>query len=145
MEVIYITVHYVYKFININSEIMYVGETNNIDRRIREHLSCNPSKTCFKRSDLKTISKIEYLTLKSSKEGKLVEKYYIRKYLSPNLKNRSIPRKQVKIKNPPDEWRTYKIFRRSYVNTKQNKIQLHIVVWFVRLFFWILIMYFLFK
>ena len=72
-------IHYVYKFINIHNQVIYVGETNNINRRIREHLSCNPSRTSFRKSYLKYISRVEYLTLKSTSEGKLVEKYYILK------------------------------------------------------------------
>ena len=100
-------VHYVYKFISIYNQVLYVGETNNINRRVREHLSCNPSRTCFVRSDLKYISRIDYITVKSPSQGKLVEKYYILKYLSPVLKNRSIPRQRVNIKKPPDNWKTY--------------------------------------
>ena len=52
---------------------MYVGETNNIERRIREHSSCNPAKTCFRKTDLKKISRIEFLKLKTMQEGKLIE------------------------------------------------------------------------
>ena len=88
-------VHYVYKFINIYNQVMYVGETNDINRRIREHLSCNPSRTCFKKSDIKYISRIEYLKLKSIEQGKIVEKYYILKYLSPVLKNKLIYNRHI--------------------------------------------------
>ena len=137
--------HYVYKFIDIRNNVMYVGETNNIERRIREHLSCNPAKTCFKKSDLKNISRIEYLKLNTVSEGKLIEKYYIIKYLSPSLKNKSIPRTRVKLKNPPDNhWRTYKFFRGTTTITKSSKKKICVVfIYFI--LFWITILYHFFK
>ena len=132
--------HYVYKFINIYNQVMYVGETNNINRRIREHLSCNPSRTSFRKSDLKYISRVEYLTLKSTTEGKLIEKYYILKYLSPVLKNKSIPSKKVKIKNPPDNWKIFMKMNKMCVTTtnfrnKMYKILINIIFWFILLYY----------
>ncbi|MBQ8997736.1 MAG: GIY-YIG nuclease family protein [Clostridium sp.] len=132
--------HYVYKFINIYNQVMYVGETNNINRRIREHLSCNPSRTSFRKSDLKYISRVEYLTLKSTTEGKLIEKYYILKYLSPVLKNKSIPSKKVKIKNPPDNWKIFMKMNKMCGTTtnfrnKMYKILINIIFWFILLYY----------
>lgn len=134
--------HYVYKFIDTNNKVMYVGETNNIERRIREHLSCNPAKTCFRKTDLKKISRIEFLKLKTMQEGKLIEKYYILKYLSPNLKNKSIPRTRVKIKNPPDNhWRIYKFLR----GAKTPKSSNNMIAVLLYVMFWITILYHFFK
>lgn len=139
------SIHYVYKFIDVNCKVIYVGESNNLDRRIREHLSCNPNKTCFRRSDLKSISRIEYLKLNSKTEGKLTEKYYIREYLSPNLKNKSIPHKKIKIKNPPNDWKIYKVFRETNATKQQSKVKIEFTIWILRLLFWLLILYFISK
>jgi predicted GIY-YIG superfamily endonuclease len=133
--------HYVYKFISIYNQVLYVGETNNIDRRIREHLSCNPSKTNFRKSDIKKIHKVEYLKLKSSHEGKLVEKYYILKYLSPVLKNKSIPRTRIEIKNPPSNWRTLVyINKKRATNKKYSEILCNLLL---KVIFWIFLLYYI--
>ena len=140
-----IKTHYVYKFIDTANKVIYVGETNNIERRIREHLSCNPAKTCFRKADLKNISRIEFLKLNTIQEGKLIEKYYILKYLSPCLKNKSIPHTRIKIKNPPDNhWRIYKFFRGTTTTKKSSKK--YVIVAFLYVFiFWITILYHFFK
>lgn len=132
-------VHYVYKFINIYNQVMYVGETNDINRRIREHLSCNPSRTCFKKSDIKYISRIEYLKLKSIDQGKIVEKYYILKYLSPVLKNKLIPRTKVKLKNPPDNWRIFLIMKN--IDKSENTFIIRVFVVVIKIIFWIVLLY----
>lgn len=132
-------VHYVYKFINIYNQVMYVGETNDINRRIREHLSCNPSRTCFKKSDIKYISRIEYLKLKSIEQGKIVEKYYILKYLSPVLKNKLIPRTKVKLKNPPDNWRIFLIMKN--IDKSENTFIIRVFVVVIKIIFWIVLLY----
>ncbi len=135
------SVHYVYRFLNMKHQVIYVGETNDINRRIREHLSCNPSKTSFKRSDLKYISRVEYLKLRSVEQGKLVEKYYIMKYLSPVLKNKVIPSKHVKIKNPPSNWRTFIVINKQCKKVGRFKF----VVWkiFMYLILGLIIIYYI--
>ena len=135
-------VHYVYKFISIKNQVMYVGETNDINRRVREHLSCNPSRTSFKKSDLKYIARVEYLKLRSVEQGKLVEKYYILKYLSPALKNKSIPRRRVKLKNPPDNWRIFLQMRT--LSSKKNTFEIKLCIIFMKFMFWMLILHYIF-
>jgi excinuclease UvrABC nuclease subunit len=69
---------YVYKFIDNENNVIYVGRTENITRRItKEHFTKNGHlpKTCYDKC-----CRIEYAKVKSLNESRLYELYLISKY-----------------------------------------------------------------
>jgi predicted transcriptional regulator len=67
---------YVYKFINKEERIIYIGKTNNIKNRISQHLSKGHlSQECYNE-----INHIEYAEIDNKTNCCLYEVYYINKY-----------------------------------------------------------------
>ena len=101
---------YVYRFIDGNKKVIYVGKTNNLDKRYVQHFSKNGhlSKDCYN-----SVWKIEYIKVDSEINALLLETYYINKYrpkynkLNKTYKATSL--KDVNLKEIKDNWRTYKI------------------------------------
>ena len=70
-------VRYIYRFIDINGNIIYVGKTNNLKVRISNHLSTKGhlQKECYKE-----IYKIEFMVVTSDILMDIKELYYINLY-----------------------------------------------------------------
>ena len=64
--------NYVYKFINRNGEIIYIGKTKNLESRINNHNHLDPN--CYKELDC-----IMYATFNTEHEMDFAERYYIQK------------------------------------------------------------------
>lgn len=66
--------HYVYRFKDKEDNIIYIGYTNNIERRVSQHFGTNGhlSNECYSKVD-----KIEYTIFKTSIEAKYFEASYI--------------------------------------------------------------------
>ena len=62
--------YYVYKFLNIDDDVVYIGKTENLNSRMKSH---NHLPT----NVYKEIVKIEYLDFKTKDDTELAEKYYI--------------------------------------------------------------------
>lgn len=70
--------HYLYRWIDIYGNVVYVGETKrNLNRRLNEHFSCNPRYTNFTKRDINKIHKIEYIRFNNDYEAMEHERYYI--------------------------------------------------------------------
>ena len=69
--------YYVYKFLNKEGNVIYIGRTTNIHNRMRQHFGDNGhlSKQCYSE-----VSKIEYTTLDSEVAMVICEIYFINKY-----------------------------------------------------------------
>lgn len=69
---------YVYRFINEQNEVIYIGRTNNIVRRIRQqHFGTNghlPA-VCYQQT-----KRVEFAQVASENEAKMYELYYIEKH-----------------------------------------------------------------
>lgn len=67
----------VYRFLNKDNEIIYVGKAKNLKQRIHNHFSGygHLPETCYK-----NISKVEYIACKSITEMSIKEIYFINKY-----------------------------------------------------------------
>lgn len=72
-----ICIRYIYKFIDINGNVIYIGKTNNLKTRISNHLSTKGHlpKKCYKE-----IYKIEFLIVSSDVLMDIKELYYINLY-----------------------------------------------------------------
>lgn len=103
---------YVYRFVDIDSQTCYVGETNNISRRINQHLTFQSGK--FTPELLQNVHKIEYFTVNNKVEARQIEIYYINKY-KPYL-NKADKFKHLQISTNDSyekKWRLYKILNNN--------------------------------
>lgn len=71
---------YVYRFINIHNQIIYVGRTNNIVRRIRNEHFSKSGRGHLPQECYNETARVEYAEVKSHNESKMYELYYIEKY-----------------------------------------------------------------
>lgn len=101
---------YVYRFIDINGKCIYVGETNNMSRRMKEHITLKSGK--FTKKSINQVQKIEYFKVKNKVEARQFEIYYINKY-KPYL-NKADKFNNVRISEDDSyerNWKTYQVFR----------------------------------
>jgi excinuclease UvrABC nuclease subunit len=67
---------YVYRFLNNQGDIIYVGKTNDMKRRMRQHfLRGHLPKECYKKTN-----EVQYIKFKSELESSIYEIYYINKF-----------------------------------------------------------------
>ncbi len=96
---------YVYRFLDRNNNIIYVGKTTNIDKRISSHL-VNARQINYKYIHYDNIYKIEYAIVPSEYHMNIYEIHYICKY-------KPIYNKQYKVNNvdlfdlPELDWKLY--------------------------------------
>lgn len=100
---------YVYRFLNSNLEPIYVGKTNNLDRRFKQHFTKGHlPKECYD-----SVYSMEYIKVNSELNALLLETFYINKYrplynkLNKTYKATSI--ENVNLKEIKDNWKTYRI------------------------------------
>lgn len=116
---------YVYRFIDSNKKIIYVGKTNNLDKRYIQHFKKNGHlpKECYG-----SVWKIEYVKVDSELNALLLETYYINKfrpkYNKLNKTYRATSTDNVNLKEINDTWRTYRIVNESLapVTTPARKL-----------------------
>ncbi|MGL5718828.1 MAG: nucleotide excision repair endonuclease [Paraclostridium sp.] len=97
---------YTYRFKDINGNIIYIGKTVNLDRRIHDHFNKGHlPKECYQ-----SVAVIEYQKHKTESDSLIWETYYITKY-SPKYnklqKSRDMPTLELEEK----EWKLYKQFK----------------------------------
>lgn len=100
---------YIYRFIDSNLKPIYVGKTNNLDRRFKQHFTKGHlPKECYN-----SVYSIEYIKVNSELNALLLETFYINKYrpiynkLNKTYKTTSI--EDVNLKEIKDNWKTYRI------------------------------------
>lgn len=101
---------YVYRFINSDEKIIYVGKTNNLDRRYVQHFNKKghlPSE-CYN-----SVWKIEYIKTDTELNALLLETYYINKYRPQynklNKTYKATSTENVNLKDINSNWRTYRV------------------------------------
>lgn len=105
---------YVYRFIDENKKVIYVGKTNNLDKRYVQHFNKNGHlpKECYR-----SVWKIEYIKVDSELNALLLETYYINKfrpkYNKLNKTYRATSTDNVNLKEIKESWQTYKIVNPS--------------------------------
>lgn len=100
---------YVYRFSNSNLKPIYVGKTNNLDRRFKQHFTKGHlPKECYN-----SVYSMEYIKVNSELNALLLETFYINKYrprynkLNKTYKATSI--ENVNLTEIKDNWKTYRI------------------------------------
>lgn len=105
---------YVYRFIDGNKKVIYVGKTNNLDKRYVQHFNKNGHlpKECYK-----SVWKIEYIKVDSELNALLLETYYINKYRPKynklNKTYKATSTDNVNLKEIKENWKTYKVVHQS--------------------------------
>lgn len=100
---------YVYRFLDSSLKPIYVGKTNNLDRRFKQHFTKGHlSKECYD-----SVYSMEYIKVNSELNALLLETFYINKYrpqynkLNKTYKATSI--EDVNLKEIKDNWKTYRV------------------------------------
>lgn len=100
---------YIYRFLDSNLKPIYVGKTNNLDRRFKQHFTKGHlPKECYD-----SVYSMEYIKVNSELNALLLETFYINKYrpkynkLNKTYKATSID--DVNLKEIKDNWKVYKI------------------------------------
>lgn len=105
---------YVYRFIDGNNKVIYVGKTNNLDRRFSQHFnkSGHLPKECYN-----SVWKMEYIKVDSELNALLLETYYINKYRPKfnrlNKTYRATSTENVNLKDIKDNWKIFRIVHPS--------------------------------
>ena len=109
---------YVYRFLNSEGKIIYIGKTINIKNRMQQHFNKGhlPAE-CYR-----NIARIEYKKYKTEADALIMETYYITKYTPKYNKlqqSRDFPTVEF---NESDKWRIYKEFKPIQVTDLNNKV-----------------------
>lgn len=106
---------YVYRFIDKNEKIIYIGKTNNLDRRYKQHFNGygHLSDSCYK-----SVWKIEYIKLDNEINALLLETYYINKYRpfynKLNKTKRPVSLDNINLKEIKDNWKIYRVVNSTF-------------------------------
>ena len=97
---------YVYRFIDGKGNIIYIGKTVNINRRMQQLFSNGHlDKHCYN-----SVAKIEYQKYKTESDSLIMETYYITKY-SPKYNKLGQSRDVPTITFDEKNWKIYKEFK----------------------------------
>lgn len=133
---------YVYRFIGMNNQILYIGKTINLNLRMKNHFS---SKSHLAHTDLYSkVQRIEYITCKSEYEALQKELMYIN-YYKPRYNSAS---KIKQLIDPPsnDKWKVWKVIKEMpREQQKQNDRIAKLLPIAMCLFFFSIIGLYLFK
>lgn len=108
---------YVYKFEDSRGKVLYIGKTNDIDRRMKEHFG---GKGHIKGNCYKDTARVYYMQLNSDGDALLVEQYMIGKY-NPVYNKLGKSKERVSISLSLEEkWLLYKINKKGKGVTKSD-------------------------
>jgi excinuclease ABC subunit C len=118
---------YVYRLKNTKDEVIYIGKTTDIKKRICQHINCGGHINKKEFVSCGEIKKIEYITFKTKKDADMYEAYFINKskpvlninrvYKTDNYYTRN----KLKNINNYCNIKTYKSSWRTYENNKFSK------------------------
>lgn len=110
---------YIYRFIDKNQKVAYVGKTNNLNKRYNQHFGKRGhlTKECYN-----SVWKIEYIKVDSELNALLLETYYINKYRPKynklNKTYRPTNTNNVNLKEIRNDWKLYRIVNGSLQHEK---------------------------
>lgn len=93
----------VYRYVDINDNIIYVGKTSNLKQRFNQHKSEKMYDECYK---------VEYIQLENAADIEIYETYYINKYV-PKYNEAKVFGKKPSFFIPEQEWKLYYINRNN--------------------------------
>jgi excinuclease UvrABC nuclease subunit len=120
---------YVYRFKDINNNIIYVGKTaQTLDKMIMQHFTKGHlPKECHK-----SIARIECQKYKTESDSLVMETYYITKY-NPKYNTLQKSRDLPTLDLDTNEWRIYKVYKsiKEPVKIKWGFIQIAFLIYFL--------------
>ena len=122
---------YIYRFLDINNNIIYVGKTSQtLDKRIAQHFTKGHlPKECYR-----NIARIEYQKYKTESDALVMETYYITKYnplYNKLQKSRDLPTLDL----DKQDWKVYKVYKeaRKPVKVKWGFMQIAFLIYLIYL------------
>ena len=102
-------VSYCYRFKDINGNVIYVGKTVDINKRMAQHFGGKGhlSDNCYH-----NVYRIEYQKYKTESDALIYETYYITKY-SPKYNKLGQSRDKPTIQLEEKEWKTYQVLKKQ--------------------------------
>lgn len=95
---------YVYRFLDTAQNIIYVGKTINIDKRIKDHFTRGHlPKECYD-----SVKAVEYIKVNTEADSLLVEQYFINKYHPKYNKQGKCKGEQTVKLDIEEKWKRYK-------------------------------------
>lgn len=109
---------YVYRFLDTAKNVIYIGKTINIDKRIKEHFTRGHlSKECYD-----SVKAVEYIKVNTEADSLLAEQYFINKYHPKYNKVGKCKGEQTVRLDIEEKWKIYKIFNpKIKINEKSIK------------------------
>ena len=102
---------YVYRFIDKNSQTLYVGKTVDLDKRMREHWSKNSHLKKQGRGDVyEKVQRIEYIKYRTELEALQKELEYIN-YYKPRYNKASKIKQIIDIPTDINKWKVYRVLK----------------------------------
>lgn len=99
---------YVYRFIDMQNQTIYVGKTVDMNKRMKQHFS---NKSHLAHTDLyKDVQRIEYITCKNEFESLQKELYYIN-YYKPRYNTASKIKQLIDPPKEKDKWKVWKVIK----------------------------------
>lgn len=89
---------YVYRFINNDSEVIYIGRTGDLEKRLGDHRRTKDKKYA-------EMKHVEYIEVPKKGDCLVLEPYFINKYMS--VYNHSLKADGVTVKIEPYKWQIY--------------------------------------
>lgn len=114
--------YYIYRFLNEDNEIIYVGKTKNIHYRMKQHFggSGHLSSECYEET-----SCIEYLSIKTKIDMDIRELYYINQFKPKhNTQNKQKERLTTYI-DFNDQWELYKSRNEETIKELEEELKKH--------------------
>lgn len=95
------SVHYVYRFLDKNYEIIYVGRTHDFRTRMMQHFGDG---TGHLSADIYSqVERVDYLQLPTPADAKIKELYYIAKY-QPIYNTQDVGELELELPEVRDAW-----------------------------------------
>lgn len=109
---------YVYRFLNTNNEVIYIGRSKDLKNRISSHNHL--SEDCYKEID-----RIEYIKCLNDDESSIYERYYIN-ILNPKYNSQYKNNSEFSFELPEKEWKLYnkRLFDYGVVSFTKERIDL---------------------
>ena len=100
---------FVYRFLDKDNNVIYIGKTININLRMQQHFGGKGhlSDNCYH-----NVYKIEYQKYKTESDALIYETYYITKY-SPKYNKLGQSRDKPTIQLDEKEWKTYQVLKKQ--------------------------------
>ena len=106
---------YVYRFKDVSDNIIYVGKTVDMQKRMNQHFG---GKGHLDTKCYKSVAVIEYQKYKTESDSLIMETYYITKY-TPRYNKLNQSRDIPTLKLDEGDWKVYQVLKQPKKNTKK--------------------------